>query len=211
MKGIVWALFVSLVLWGALAWALVGCSTTPPPPDPRNTPLTTIEKALERPLLRDALAALITQEAYGVMRPLHAKTPCTTTFPLPYLVPQATAPKAGEEWRCSMVTTVCPTPPEPDWPMWLILSTREPDVALPIELTALGMPGCWLHVNLDSMVSIPPGLEWPMLSREPGRGRATLRWTPTAGMAGQKLTMQLLVLAIDHFVMSPGLELTVGS
>jgi hypothetical protein len=218
-------LIVSVLGWWAAVALIVGCSAAPKPPEQplraRSEP--TIEEALGPTPVQDAIAmALARIDPNGdvvfpaAVRRLHGKSACISGIPLPYLIPQVQPPRAGVEWRCLLVTTACPTPPEPDWPMWLILSTRPPDPSLPAELSPLGLRGCWLHVNLDMLVSIPPGpIESPMLLREPGRGAATLRWTPGHSMVGQRLWMQLMVAAPRRspggFLTSYALELTVGS
>ena len=85
----------------------------------------------------------------------------------------------------------------------------------PIGFGRFGMPGCWALVNLDTIVAIPASGSEGMLERAPRSGRILFRWTPGAGMAGQSMFMQLLVLAPGEtpsgWVASNGLEILVGS
>lgn len=153
----------------------------------------------------------------GRVRMIAPNTVCQTKTPLPYIIPQSQPPKINEEWKCLFVTNVCPTPPEPDSLAWIITSTREPDPSLPIDLGGIGMVGCKLLVNLDSIISVPPGTTpaGSMLSRTAGVGRILLRWTPLPGMAGQTVRMQMLVHAPGKspsgFLMSHAIEVLVGS
>jgi hypothetical protein len=167
---------------------------------------------------RQILALLgSTEVVSGNMRRLPAKSSCTPrpSVPLPYILTQLHPPRAGEEWRCRFVTSVMG--PEPDVDLWIIISTEPPGPGLPVDLTPIGMNGCQLAVNPQMMVHVPPGFpsdQAQMLSREPGRGRVLLRWTPPAGSAGFRLWFQVLValpVLPAGFLTSFGLEVTVGS
>lgn len=220
-----------LFCWGAVLLLISGCSAVqnPPPTVPPTVPVpgpvvaaddARLEAMLEPPLVPWALAMLdVAPAQVGSVRRLHGKTHCKASIPLPYLLPDPRAPVVGRDWHCTIVSSVSPKPPEPDWFMWLIVSTQPPATGLPAELAPIGLPDCVLHVNPEVLVSIPPGAHRQsgafLVWREPERGRAFLRWRPLPGMAGRKLWLQLLVHAPGSapggFLTSYGLELTVSS
>lgn len=214
----------ALLVWvgvTAICWwviASTACSLFAPsrPTPPITAREVTAEQALS-PSLWPAVRALVVDEIpnAGLVRQLYPSTACEASIPLPYIIPANRPPRVGEEWQCLFVTTVSPQPPEPNWFAWIITSTRAPDSALPIALDSIGLPGCKLLVNLDAIISVPPGSESALLTRAPDRGRILLRWTPQPGMAGQKLWMQLMVHAPGRspggFLLSYAIEITVGS
>lgn len=223
------ATFLGFCLFGAL----LGCSAPPrseAASDPMRlpgplaaVPATTAAHAFAPPLLPRLAAALLDEPAQrlpGRVRRLHGPTACEGKDPLPYLLPDPRAPRVGVPWSCWLVSSVCP--PEPDVPMFLLMSAREPGVDWPIDAGRWGMPGCWLHVQLDSLVTLPPVTDAAaprngrgLLQRTPGRGRVLLQWTPAPGMAGNRLWLQLVVAAPQRspggWLASYGLEIEVGS
>lgn len=206
-------LLILLVSWGSLYVACVANKTALP----IDAPKMAMEDALKPPVFASLMGADPTPVG-GYVRELFGRTPCESRIPLPYIVQQGITPQVGREWRCLFVSTVCPVPPEPDWWMWVIVSYRPPGPELPLNMTARGLTDCWLQVNPDMLVSVPPGYEGPpgsMLTRTPDCGRVTLRWTPPPTMAGQRVWMQLMVQAPGFspggFLFSHGIEITVGS
>lgn len=217
-----WAILCWLLM-AAAGWAVLGCAATKlmvqPPSVFSSAQEVTAERAFS-PGLWNELRALVSDEdpRTGFVRQIFPETACYSSIALPYVIPANRPPRVGEEWECLFVTCVSSMPPEPDWFAWLVVSTREPDPLLPIDLGSIGLHGCKLLVNLDSIISVPPGFEAPsgsLLTRVPGRGEIHLRWTPAPGMAGHKLWMQLLVHAPGYspggFLLSYAVELAIGS
>lgn len=153
-------------------------------------------------------------KVWGMARPMWGKTVCQSPVPLPYLWPER-SPTVGEPYRVLLTTTACTVPDEPDWPMWLACSFREPGPELPLDLTATGMPGCWLHIHPDILVPVPPVEEGDeqggLVRRSHGRGRATFTITVPETHAGLKLWLQVVVLTPTKFVTSHALEVTFGT
>jgi hypothetical protein len=218
MKAIVNATLLSIVLWAIVVstvLAVFGCSA--PPRSPFEGRQATIEEALAPPLGKTLLAlALEPEPVQGFYREIYGRTSCRGSIPLPYLIPATRPPRVGQEWQCLFVTTVSSTPPEPDWLVWIVMSTRPPAPDLPFELSPIGLPGCQLLVNPELLISTPaasaPG---ELLTRAEGRGQILFRWTPPPGMGGSRLWMQLLVAAPGKspggFLMSHAIELIVGT
>lgn len=213
------ALLISVGVYVAIVMAFVGCRSPHPAaaglPEPlRGAKPVELEDALQAPL-GGRMLALLDQQVHGNVRMLHGRTACAGVSPLPYIVVPSNqpAPRVGRQWTCDFVTSACSLPPEPDWLAWIMLSLRAPD-GVPLDLTPYGNRGCWLLVNPDQLVAVPPGFEAPsgsMLSRAPGKGAVTFRWTPELGMAGQMVWMQFVVLSPRGFLSSYAIELTVGS
>lgn len=219
---------LSILSFALLAWGIIylaGCwaLTSKPPPQPpdlfaKAAPIS-MEGVLSPGIIASMrAAALESPQGLGRVVRLLPKTPCQSSIPLPYIIPSDVGPFVGREWACLFVTTVSSAPAEPDWFAWIIVSTQPPAAGLPAELSPIGLPGCWLLIIPEQLVSVPPGFEalpGSMLTREPGRGRITLRWTPAAGMSGQRVWMQLLVhapgRAPGNFLLSYAIEITVGS
>lgn len=217
-----------LFCWGAMLLLVTGCSSVQDPPAvPVPGPVVAaddarLEALLEPPLVPWALAMLDVphrRPQVGQVRRLHGKTHCKAGIPLPYLLPDPRPPVVGQDWQCTLVSSVSSLPAEPDWFMWLVVSTQPPAPGLPAELSPIGLPGCVLHQNPELLLSIPPGAHRQsgafLVWREAERGRAFLRWRPQPGMAGRKLWLQLLVHAPGRspggFLTSYGLELAVSS
>ena len=209
--------FSGLFWWFIIAVLFGSCSAPPPPSGPfAESRAVSIDEALQPPVWpRLRTLVLAPAEEAGNVRMMTAKTACRTRRgdPLPYIFPQLFPPRVGQEWRCRFVTSVIG--PEPDVDLWIVLSTSPPVPGLPAELTPIGMPGCQLQVNTEMLVHVPRGgFESPMLSRESGRGRVLLRWTPPAGTSGMGVWVQCMVASPSTpagFLLSHGLELTVGS
>lgn len=201
------ALLVSLVAWALLIRA---CTSWPPPP----APAVVAEEILppER-----TLAAWIAPEAprvTGMVRPLHGKTPCAGWSPLPFVVADP-RPRVGRPWRCSFLSSACPVPAEPDLPMWILASFREPPDTYPLDLGKYGFKGCWLHLQPDFVIPSWPAVEGDeqdgLLVRSPERGRTVLTWTPPAGTAGMRMWLQLVVAGRQGFAVSHAIRVTIGS
>jgi hypothetical protein len=199
MKAIVNATLLSIVLWAIVVstvLAVFGCSA--PPRSPFEGRQATIEEALAPPLGKTLLAlALEPEPVQGFYREIYGRTSC-------------------RGWQCLFVTTVSSTPPEPDWLVWIVMSTRPPAPDLPFELSPIGLPGCQLLVNPELLISTPAaGAPGELLTRAEGRGQILFRWTPPPGMGGSRLWMQLLVAAPGKspggFLMSHAIELIVGT
>lgn len=208
-SGIGWAALI--VLWSML----VGCRTTTPPMGPFDARPVSIEQALELPLVPRLLTMAVGPDhVSGNVRSLPSNSACRPRggFPLPYIQPQLNAPRAGQEWRCLFSTSVMA--PEPDVDLWIVLSTAPPASNLPVELSPIGMPGCLLQINPELLVHVPPGFAGEgMLTRTPGRGRATLRWTPPAGSAGLRVWLQTMCASPGTpagLVLSYAVEVTIG-
>ena len=209
--------FSGIFWWFILSVLFGSCSAPPPPSGPfAASRLVSVEEALQPslwPLVRSLVVA--PAEESGNVRRMFAGSACRPRRgdPLPYIFPQLFPPRAGQEWRCRFVTSVIG--PEPDVDLWIVLSTTPPVAGLPAELTPIGMPGCLLQVNPEMLVHVPRGgLETPMLSRESGRGRVLLRWTPPAGASGMSVWVQCMVASPSTpagFLLSYAIELTVGS
>lgn len=205
--------------WGIIGLVLFGCSSSASrlPTVFDEAVDSTAERALRPPIIPAVRAFLEDEiELPGNVRRIEPRTACEASIPLPYIIYADASPKVGVEWQCLFVTSVSTQPPEPDWFMWLVLSTHPPSADLPIQIA--GLPGCDLLINPDQLISVPPGFEAPpgsLLTREAGRGRLKLRWTPAGGMAGQKVWMQLLVHAPGRspggFLVSFAIEITVGN
>jgi hypothetical protein len=146
-----------------------------------------------------------------MMKELFGKTACHPKNGVnPYVIPTRPGPRVGEAWNCYFYTSVCPNPPAPDDPVWLIVSQQE--LPEPIDFTPYGMPGCWLMVSLENVIFVPPGrVETGLLTRDEGSGMIHLHWTPQSGMAGRKVWMQMLVARGNEFVASHAVRVTVGS
>lgn len=201
---------------GALWGMLVGCRTTTPPMGPFDARPVSIEQALELPLVPRLLTMAVgPDDVSGNVRRMPASSACRPRGgdPLPWIQPQVFPPRAGQEWRCLFATSVLA--PEPDVDLWIVLSTAPPATTLPVELSPIGMPGCLLQINPELLVHVPPGFAGEgILTRTPGRGRATLRWTPPAGSAGLRLWLQCMVASPGTpagLVLSYAVELTIGS
>lgn len=206
--------------WWLICWAtglLTGCSSPPKGLLEQARPVT-IEEALQPPLWSRLRAAVVDAEpVHGNVRLLPVKSACRPRdgAPLPYLIPQVQPPRVGQEWRCLLLTSAMA--PEPDVDLWLIVATHPPGEGLPAELSPIGMPGCQLAINPEMLVHVPRG--WPNepslpLSRESGRGRVMLRWTPPAGSAGMAVWLQVLVSLPTlpaGLVLSHGIEVIVGT
>lgn len=240
-RGIPCAIVLAAAFY-ALVALVAGCRANPSPPSglPIGGELATLEEAFAAPppaTLR-ALAAEVglvdEAPAVGAVRRLRGvKTACQprSRTGLPYLWP-AGRPIVGQPWRCRLATT--PMRPEPDFPMWLVISTQPPGRGLPAELTPVGMPGCWLQINPELIVPVvaaappqpavdaavptapvEPDPAAPRLERAVGRGSALLTWTPPAGSVGHRLWLQLLVAAPGStpsgFMTSFAIELQVGN
>lgn len=205
-----------------LGLLLLGCGSQPRHaslPEPlQHVDVVQLEDVLQAPPATHllALAGLDEPGIIGTVRALHGPTACSSLSPLPLIVLPVWqgAPQVGRLWTCEFVSSACPVPPEPDWLAWIVVSTREPDEHVPLDFTRFGAPGCWLLINPDQLVSVPPGFEsspGSMLTRALGRGAVTFRWTPEPGMAGQRVWMQFLVASPRGFLSSHAIELTVGS
>lgn len=201
---------------------LLGCGTQPRHaslPEPlQGVGVVQLEDVLRAPLGPHllALAGMDDVGLPGAVRTLHGSTACSSLSPLPLIVLPTWqgAPRVGRQWTCEFVSSACPVPPEPDWLAWIVVSTREPDEHVPLDFSRFGAPGCWLLINPDQLVSVPPGFEaspGAMLTRAAARGAITFRWTPEVGMAGQRVWMQFLVASPRGFLSSYAIELTVGS
>lgn len=166
-----------------------------------------LDAAQEMALLREP-------RVVGTTKLLTGKTAHQSQYPLPYLWP-ARSPTAGEPWTIAFSTTACTVPDEPDWPMWILASTRPPGDLLPLSLTQYGIRGGWLMIEPDLVVPVYPtaeGDEQPgPVFREPGRGRAYLRMPRAPLVAGSRMWFQLVVLTPDGFSIGPGLQVTFGS
>jgi hypothetical protein len=84
----------------------------------------------------------------------------------------------------------------------------------PRPFAPFGTPGCWLLVELDSVVAVqttrdPGGIVWR------DGGHVLFRWTPTPADVGTELRMQLVVAAPGEneagWLISPAVEIVVGS
>jgi hypothetical protein len=221
-------LLLSLAGWWGLI-SLVACTSSPSGPAPAAEPTEveqrlaaakprTMEQVLRPPLIGSLAAMLSVPVEHGYARLLHGRTACRPLDgrPNPYIVLPHAVPAVGRPFSVLFVSSACPLPAEPDVPLWILTSYREP--AAPIDFGRFGMPGCWLLINMDQVTAVPVGFEAPagaLLHRERGAGRVTLNWTPAPGMAGLTVWFQLLAAAPgaspSGFLASPGLELHVGS
>lgn len=119
-------------------------------------------------------------------------------------------PTAGRIWTCSW--TVNPTRPlEVDRPALLLVGFEEAD---PLDLSALGYPGCMLHVpsNPRKLMTLSPVSGSSLLQQQ--NGVVTLQWPIPAEFAGGRLYLQLAVYSpganAQGFLLSPGLEVWIG-
>lgn len=212
---------MAILMWGIIILLVTGCSAVRPglPGTIVAAKEATMEQALAPPTIKAFRSLLVDEDPhYGITRRLFGRTGCEGSIPAPYIIPAPRVPTVGQEWECLFVTCVCSSPPEPDWPAWIICSTKPPGTGFPVDLTPTGLPGCWLHVNPELLISVPVGFEAPagsLLTRVKGRGQILLRWTPQPGMGGQHVWMQLMVHAPDHspggFLLSHAIEVIVGS
>lgn len=169
---------------------------------------TTMEVALAPPVLGMLRAAVLdAPTTMPLARLIYGKTACRGHNGVNALaiLGNNAGPVVGREWRVLFVTSACPSPSEPDWASWIITSTRRAD---PVNWTPYGMPGCWLLVAPDQIVSVPP-TSGGMFLRD--GGKTTLRWTPSAASVGATHWFQMIVLSPSGFLASPAVECVVGS
>lgn len=109
--------------------------------------------------------------------------------------------------------------------MWLILATSM--LPEPVDFTSYGMPGCWLHIPLESVNLLLPGAEYGLFKRfdntwKNAAGQTVgncsvveFTWTPSADHLGRALYAQGLLLAPGAnragLIGTPAVELTVGT
>ena len=150
----------------------------------------------------------------GMVRSLHGRTACAAWSPLPFLVAEQ-RPRVGQPWRIAFLTSACPVPAEPDWPMWILASFRHPPASYPLDLTQYGFRGCWLHLQPDFVIPSWPVVEGDeqegLLTRIPERGRTLLHWTPPAGFAGLQIWFQVVVAGPRGIALSHAVQVTIGS
>lgn len=208
MNGAWRGLLAAVVLW-------LGCSspTRPAPlPGPLGlAPVADIEDALASSPTGVLLAALdVTPTTLPLARVHHGATACRGHRGVnPLAIPDPRGPRAGAEWTCLFVTSACPVPAEPAWPCWIVTSARP--LPAPVDFSAYGMPGCWLLVQPDQIVAVPPQASTGMLRRERGSGRVWLHWTPAAGSVGRTHWFQLVTMSPSGWLSSGAVEATVGS
>lgn len=185
------------------------CSLQTTPPFLDVAKQVTMESAVMPPIL-GILRAAITDElqAMPYVNLIYGRTACAGyrgVNPIAILGKNS-GPVVGLEWRCLFVTSACPIPSEPDWPAWIITSTRP--LLQPIDWTPFGARGCWLLVSPDQIVIVPPVTSGMFIR---SRGQTTLVWTPSSGSVGMKHWFQFLTLSPTGFLASQGVEVTVGS
>jgi hypothetical protein len=221
-----WAVAVraALVMWLLVFLAIACCHSV-------KTKLPALIAAAHETSIEDAMAPLVSPRALasraravddlpwlevptgpgpggttgGNVREIHGRTACQSSIPLPCIVFQDDPPRVGVDWACTFATSSCA--PFPDWDCWLLVS-HQPGES--IDFTPYGMPGCWLHVSLDQLISVPIGYGGsPMLTRH--GGQIVMHYTPPPIMAGRTFWMQLLTRAPTGFVSSHAIEVLVGN
>ena len=150
----------------------------------------------------------------GMVRSLHGRTACAAWSPLPFVVAEP-RPRVGQPWRVAFLTSACPLPAEPDWPMWILASFQPPPDNYPLDLGRFGFKGCWLHLQPQFVIPSWPAAEGDefkgLIAREPERGRALLRWTPPPGTAGLRIWLQVIVAGPKGLAASSAIVATIGS
>lgn len=204
-----------LLVAAGLALAWMGCSAraplTPLPGPLGTVPVAEMGDALEPATAGVLLAAMdLAPEALPLARVHHGATACRGHRGVnPLAIPDPRGPRVGAEWTCLFVTSACPVPAEPAWPCWIVTSARA--LPSPIDFSAYGMPGCWLLVQPDQIVAVPPQASSGMLRRAAGSGQVRLHWTPAPGSAGATHWFQFVTLSPSGFLSSAAVEVVVGS
>jgi len=198
-----------MVRHASLALLLAACAADPPRPPLAETgrPIETLG-APSLLSLADALDLAPPQPR--VLRLLHGPDSCRPKNGVnPYVHLPPGRPRAGEPLAIDFVTRCGNLPPPPSAECWLIWSTRPID--RPIDFSPYGMSGCWLLVQPDNVLLVPPPRPGAMVCREGGVVR--FRWA--SPVLGTRLWMQLLVSApgenVAGFLSSPAVEVWVGS
>lgn len=192
----------------AFSCRAAGSWNTPLPKPLAAVPTVTMESALE-PAGAPILGALSTDTPSVTARTriIYGRTACRGHNGVnPLVIPGLPGPIVGREWQCLFVTSACPLPKEPDWPAWILTSARP--MPTPVDFTPYRMPGCWILVNPDQIVPVPP-VTGGMFYRD--GGRTTLRWAPSAANLGASHFFQFVTLSPGGFLASPGLEVQVGN
>lgn len=207
---------VSAVIMAAMIAACSGGpqpGINPPHPFPAAIERTDLRGMLSTPSLQGVAAVLgLAQSSAGTVRLITGPTACQSRGgTLPYPVIPAQVPTVGREIQVTWATRACPIPPPPSAACWIVASFRP---IHPVSFAAFGTPGCWLLVELDSVVAVqttrdPGGIVWR------DGGHVLFRWTPTPADVGTELRMQLVVAAPGEneagWLISPAVEIVVGS
>lgn len=188
----------------------------PPVPDAQITEATFTAplKAMFAPLA----APFVTQHVRmpGAIRIETGDTPCEYDYELP-------RPSVSVEWREPQVGQVVAADfmscgiAAPGWPQCLICEIRDVYDTAHFSADVLGLPGCWLHVDLAHAFAVWPGSdEGNWAARLPGdEGRVRVRFTPTADLLGKTVVLQSVVFTPRDvvragIVLGPALLVCVG-
>lgn len=161
-------------------------------------------------------------KVYGMEQLVYGPTSCEvlsrdrgdgieTAMPNAMAWPSYTVPTIGKQYRCQFASAALAAP---DWPV-VLLWHEGPPIAFPAGL--LGLPGCWLHVDLAKAHAVFAG-DSPsnLLYKIPRKGTIEFSWVPTSDWLGRTLTLQGLVFvpewhARSGMLLTQAIRLDVGN
>lgn len=135
-----------------------------------------------------------------------------TRFPSPWVNFVDREPMVGREVAADFLTAIDSAP---SWPQFLLAEIRDTFDSARYPTDSLGIPGCWLQVDLSRCFPVWPGGDPSNWAYGDGGARIRVRFTPTPDLVGRTVVLQSVVLPprdVVHagIVLGPALLVAVG-
>lgn len=149
----------------------------------------------------------------GAIRIETGDTPCEYDYelPRPSIAVDWREPQVGKLVAADFWTMGIGAPP---WPQFLLCEIRTVYDGARFNATTLGLPGCWLQVDLARAFPVWPGSTEDNWCRRDG-SRIAVRFTPTPDLVGKTIVLQSVVftprdVVRSGIVLGPALLVCVG-